>query len=108
MGIRSSQASGELHQPEQEFGAQHQELPTTDSVVAPCQSGDTGDVKLATQETKRSEFSAAKSRKRKGRSDHAASCSKDSKESQRPPAKSPKVNEIQTAHSIKTRRRNSL
>ncbi|XP_022922818.1 homeobox protein HAT3.1-like [Cucurbita moschata] len=108
MGIHSSQASGELHQPEQEFGAQHQELPTADSVVAPCQSGDTGDVKLATQETKRSEFSATKSRKRKGRSDHAASCSKDSKESQRPPAKSPKVNEIQTAHSIKTRRRNSL
>lgn len=118
MGIQSSQTIGKLSKPEQESGAcfrdtdsngaQHQESPNAISVVAPCQSGDTGVDKLATQKTKRSDSTTPKSRKRKGRSDHMASRSKDRKESQKPPAKSPKVNEIQTADKVKTRRRRSI
>ncbi|XP_022149327.1 homeobox protein HAT3.1 isoform X2 [Momordica charantia] len=118
MGIQSSETSGKLPKPEQESGAcfrdtdnngaQHQVSPNTDGAVAPCQSGDTRDDKLATQKTTRPESTATKSRKRKGRSDHVASHSKDRKESQKPPAKSPKVNQIQTADKVRTRRRRSI
>ncbi|KAG6589663.1 hypothetical protein SDJN03_15086, partial [Cucurbita argyrosperma subsp. sororia] len=61
-------------------GAQHQESPKAISVVAPCQSGVTGDDKLANQKPKRPESTATKSRKRKGRSDQVASRSKGQKE----------------------------
>lgn len=118
MGIQSSETSGKLPKPEQESGAcfratdnngaQHQVSPNTDGAVAPCQSGDTRDDKLATQKTTRPESTATKSRKRKGRSDHVASHSKDRKESQKPPAKSPKVNQIQTADKVRTRTRRSI
>lgn len=117
MSIHSSQAS-ELPKNEQESGAcfrdtdnngaQHQDLPTVNNVVASCHSGDTGDKKSVTQKTKRAESSAPKSRKRKSKSDHTASHSKDKEESPRPPAKSPKVDEIQTADRFKTRRRRSI
>lgn len=117
MSIHSSQAS-ELPKNEQESGAcfrdtdnngaQHQDLPTVNNVVASCHSGDTGDKKSVTQKTKRAESSATKSRKRKSKSDHTASHSKDKEESPRPPAKSPKVDEIQTADRFKTRRRRSI
>lgn len=118
MSIHLSQASGELSKNEQESatcfrdtdsnGARHQDLPMANSVVASCQSGDTGDKKLTTRKTKRGESSATKSRKRKGRSDNTASNSKDREGSPRPPAKSPKVNETQTADRFKTRRRRSI
>lgn len=118
MGIQSSQTSEKLPKPEKESGAcfrdtnsngaQHQESPKANIVVSPCQGGDTGDAKSASQKTKRPESSAVKSRKRKGRSDHAASHSKDKKDSVKSPAKSPKVNEIQSADRVQPRRRKSL
>ncbi|XP_022942376.1 homeobox protein HAT3.1 [Cucurbita moschata] len=118
MGTQSSQTSRKPPKPEQESGAcfrdtcsngaQHQESPKAISVVAPCQSGVTGDDKLANQKPKRPESAATKSRKRKGRSDQVASRSKDRKKSRKPPAKSSKVDEIQTADKVKKRRRKSM
>lgn len=90
-------------------GAPSKALPT-DKIIMPEHSGNSRDSELVTQE-RNERATTRSSRKRKGRSEsdcQASGLDLRIEETKKPPAKSPKANEVQSGGGMMTRRRKSL
>lgn len=91
-------------------GAPSKALPK-DNIIKPEHSGNSRDSELVTQESNERKSTTRSSRKRKGRSESDCQASGSDlriEETKKPPAKSPKANEVQSGGGMMTRRRKSL
>ncbi|KAM4088726.1 hypothetical protein ACJW30_07G090400 [Castanea mollissima] len=91
-------------------GAPNKALPK-DNIIMPEHSGNSRDSELVTQERNERKSTTRSSRKRKGRSEsdcQASGLDLRIEETKKPPAKSPKANEVQSGGGMMTRRRKSL